>query len=287
MTGVEINQIYSQQIGQTYSGIEDIPKKNRRFKKALINAIEEKYRNLNEQREFDEIKVALGTRVYQLTTNEIPLYNNSEIGHVLAIKAKYKRAIPGLTIKDITNTSPIVLELFTPNNIRTGDTILLENVLGNTAANGEFLAIVKNRFKIELYTANGPTQGSGQFVQSPLTKISRVFYNYCQFLKSDEKISSFKGATEDYPLYTIQENAIYLYPYAQGSIVPMESTVDYLASASQYLYFDLSDAFTDYSTAYPDKFIYHVIDLAAKDFDITFRDYQNSQATDQQIMLNP
>ena len=54
MTGVEINQIYSQQIGQTYSGIEDIPKKNRRFKKALINAIEEKYRNLNEQREFEE-----------------------------------------------------------------------------------------------------------------------------------------------------------------------------------------------------------------------------------------
>ena len=56
MTGVEINQIYSQQIGQTYSGLEDITKKNRRFKKALINAIEEKYRNLNEQREFDAVE---------------------------------------------------------------------------------------------------------------------------------------------------------------------------------------------------------------------------------------
>lgn len=285
MTGVEINQIYSQQIGQTYSGIEDIPKKNRRFKKALVNAIEEKYRNLNEQREFDELRTIISSGVYPLTTNEIPLYNLSAIGHVLSIKAKYKRIIPGLTIKDITNTSPIVLELFTPNNIRTGDTIKLENVLGNTAANNEFLAIVKNRYKIELYTDNGPTSGNGQFVQSPLTKISRVFYNYCQFLKSDEKISSFKGATEDYPLYEIRDNAIYLHPFSQGSVVPMEATVDYISAL--YLEFDLSDGVTDYSNAYPPKFIYHVIDLAAKDFNVTFRDYQNAQATDQQIMLNP
>jgi hypothetical protein len=190
-----------------------------------------------------------------------------------------------LTIKDITNTSPIVLDLFTPNNIRTGDTILLENVQGNTAANGEFTAIVKNRFKIELYTANGPTTGNGQFVQSPLTKISRVFYNYCQFLKSDEKISSFKGATEDYPLYEIRDGGVYFYPYAQGSIAPSKITIDQINTVT--LEFDLADNTTNYSATYPDKFIYHVIDLAAKDFDITFRDYQNSQATDQQIMLNP
>jgi hypothetical protein len=284
MTGVEINQIYSQQIGQTYSGLEDITKKNRRFKKALINAIEEKYRNLNEQREFDEIAFLIredkaimnGSNMVDLVT-----YN---IGHVLSIKAKYKRTIPGLTIKNITNASPIVVELFTPNNIRTGDQILLENVVGNTAANGQFTAVVKNRFKIELYTNNGPTTGNGQFVQSPLTTISRVFYNYCQFLKSDEKISSFKGATEDYPLYSIAFNALNIFPY-EGTIVPEEVTFDYIAR--NVAYFDLDDSTEDYTATYPAKFIYHVIDLAAKDFDITFRDYQNSQATDQQIMLNP
>jgi hypothetical protein len=284
MTGVEINQIYSQQIGQTYSGIEDIPKKNRRFKKALINAIEEKYRNLNEQREFDEIRSLISSQELTPTNNYIDFVINNT-AHVLAVKAKYKRTIPGLTIKDITNTSPIVLDLFTPNNIRTGDTILLENVQGNTAANGEFTAIVKNRFKIELYTANGPTTGNGKFVQSPLTKISRVFYNYCQFLKSDEKISSFKGATEDYPLYEIRDGGIYFYPYAQGSIAPSKITIDQINTVT--LEFDLADNSINYSATYPDKFIYHVIDLAAKDFDITFRDYQNSQATDQQILLNP
>jgi hypothetical protein len=284
MTGVEINQIYSQQIGQTYSGIEDITKKNRRFKKALINAIEEKYRNLNEQREFDELRNLISSQELTPTNNYID-FNTSNTSHVLAVKAKYKRTIPGLTIRDITNASPIVLDLFTPNNIRTGDTILLENVQGNTAANGEFTAIVKNRFKIELYTANGPTAGNGQFVQSPLTTISRVFYNYCQFLKSDEKISSFKGATEDFPLYEIRDGAIYFYPYAQGSIVPSKITIDQINTVT--IDFDLSDDTINYSLTYPDKFIYHVINLAAKDFDITFRDYQNSQATDQQILLNP
>jgi hypothetical protein len=284
MTGVEINQIYSQQIGQTYSGIEDIAKKNRRFKKALINAIEEKYRNLNEQREFDEIRSLISTQEFTPTNNYVD-FSASNTAHVLSVKAKYKRIIPGLTIKDITNTSPIVLDLFTPNNIRTGDTIMLENVLGNTAANGEFLAIVKNRYKIELYTANGPTAGNGQFVQSPLTTISRVFYNYCQFLKSDEKISSFKGATEDYPLYEISNNKIVFYPYAQGSIAPSKVTIDQISNAT--VFFDLNDNTIDYSVTYPDKFIYHVIDTAAKDFNVTFRDYQNAQATDQQIMLNP
>ena len=285
MTGVEINQMFSQQIGQTYSGVEDIAKKNRRFKKALINAIEEKYRNLNEQREFDELRDVIKTNVQVvLVNNGIDIVLN-DISHVLAIKVKYKKPIPSLVIKDITNTSPITLDLFTPNNIRTGDVLLLENVVGNQAANGEYNAVTKNRFKIDLYTNNGPTTGSGQFVQSPSTRISRVYYNYCQFLKSDEKISAFKQATEDYPLYEISFNEIKVYPYVSGSVVPLQATVDYISRTVTY--FDLSDPVTDYTGIYPEKFIYHVIDMAAKDFDISFRDYQNSQATDQQIMLNP
>lgn len=285
MTGVEINQIFSQQIGQTYSGVEDIAKKNRRFKKALINAIEEKYRNLNEQREYDELRDVIKTNVVAtLVNNTINIILN-DISHVLAIKVKYKKPITGLVIKDITNTSPITLNLFTPNNIRTGDVLLLENVVGNLSANGEYNAITKNRFKIDLYTNNGPTSGNGQFVQSPTTTISRVYYNYCQFLKSDEKISSFKQATEDYPLYEISFNEIKVYPYVPGTIVPIQATVDYISRTVTY--FDLSDPVTDYTNIYPEKFIYHVVDLAAKDFDISFRDYQNSQATDQQIMLNP
>ena len=285
MTGVEINQIYSQQIGQNYSGLEDIAKKNRRFKKALINAIEEKYRNLNEQREFDEIGYLINTDVTITPSGNTIDMPSNDILHILAIKAKYKRIIPGLTIKNITNASPIVIELFTPNNIRTGDQILLANVQGNTAANGQFTAIVKNRFKIELYTNNGPTAGNGQFVQSPLTTISRVFYNYCQFIKSDEKISSFKSGTEDYPVYQIGFRSVVLYPYTQGSIVPQQVTLDFISS--NIAYFDLADSSNDLEIFYPEKFIYHVIDLAAKDFDITFRDYNNSQATDQQILFNP
>jgi hypothetical protein len=285
MTGVEINQIFSQQIGQTYSGVEDIAKKNRRFKKALINAIEEKYRNLNEQREYDELRDVIKTNVIaSLVNNSVDIVLN-DISHVLSIKAKYKKDITNLVIKDITNATPIVINLFTPNNIRSGDTLSISGVQGNQAANGEYTAIVNGRFKVGLYTANGPTTGNGQFVQSPNQKISRVFYNYCQFLKSDEKISSFKQATEDYPLYEVSFNELKVYPYTPGVVAPLQVTVDYISRTVTY--FDLNDNLTDYTGIYPEKFIYHVIDLAAKDFDISFRDYQNSQATDQQIMFNP
>lgn len=280
MTGVEINQVYSQQIGQTYSGIEDIAKKNRRFKKALINAIEEKYRNLNEQREFDEIKSVIKTeQEFTPVQNTIDISGN-DILHVLAIKAKYKKPIPGIIIKSITNTTPVVIETFGPTNIRTGDVLDIANVVGNISANGEYKATQKSLTKIALEASSG----SGPFTQSPNISISRVFYNYCQFLKSDEKISSFKIGTPDYPQYEIANEKIKLYPYVQGAIEPSKATIDYISRS--LVTFDLL-LNVDYSPIYTDKFIYHVIDIAAKDFNLTFRDYQASQGTDQQMLFNP
>jgi hypothetical protein len=80
-------------------------------------------------------------------------------------------------------------------------------------------------------------------------------------------------------------NELKVYPYTPGVVAPLQVTVDYISRTVTY--FDLNDNVTDYTGIYPEKFIYHVIDLATKDFDISFRDYQNSQATDQQIMFNP
>jgi hypothetical protein len=281
MTGVEINQVFSQQIGQTYSGIEDIAKKNRRFKKALINAIEEKYRNLNEQREFDEIKSVIKTeQEFTPAQNTIDISAN-DILHVLAIKAKYKKPIPAIIIKNFTNTTPIVVETFGPTNIRTGDVLDISNVVGNIAANGEYRITQKSLTK---FTLEG-SAGNGQFAQSTNITINRVFYNYCQFLKSDEKISSFKVGTPDYPQYEIANEKIKLYPYVQGAIEPTKATIDYISRT--LVTFELDNNIIDYSTTYTDKFIYHVIDIAAKDFNLTFRDYPASQGTDQQMLINP
>jgi hypothetical protein len=280
MTGVEINQVFSQQIGQTYSGVEDIAKKNRRFKKALINAIEENYRNLNEQREFDELKSVIKTeQEFTPVQNTIDISGN-DILHVLAIKAKYKKPIPGIIIKNITNTTPVVIETFGPTNIRTGDVLDIANVVGNISANGEYTVTQKSLTKFTLEAS----AGSGPFAQSPRIVINRVFYNYCQFLKSDEKISSFKVGTPDYPQYEIANEKIKLYPYVQGAIEPVKATIDYISRS--LVTFDLA-LNIDYSPIYTDKFIYHVIDLAAKDFSLTFRDYPASQGADQQILLNP
>lgn len=299
MTGIEIDLIYQQQIGQTYSGIEDPIKRNRRFRKALINAIEGKYRALNEEREFDELRSVIKTEVEfvfpDLDLNMLPMFQNN-IAHVLSIKATYRDSIDGQIIKTFTQTTPVVMELFTYSSIRDKEKLVITNAYGILPTPSVDVYVkAKNRFKFELYAdpyfPDNPIAPLGAFApsQAQPVKIERVKSNYCQMIRSDEKISSVSSATKDYPRYEIQEGSgafgsIKIYPYDQVTAVCEKVTVDYIRSDIEYI--DITSQ-TDYSQFYSEKFQYHVIDLACKDFDLSFKDYNSAQAQEQQIIINP
>ena len=290
MTGQEINKLFEQQIGQTYSGIEDLAKKQRRFDRALIDAIEDKYGKYALDQQYEELSSFIKTEepLAITSSNQVSLITN-KINHILSVRAKYYTVLEDTVIIDVSNTTPIVVELFNPNNIRKGDRLKISGIAGNAAANGELYVIPLNRFKFALYATPGtsnPIAGTGTYVPSPGVSISKVSYNYCQLIKADEKISAWKQATKRFPLYEYSETVAKFYPNDGSAGFPAEVTMNYVTADVRYIILDDTTGF-DYTTIYPEKFIYNVISFAAKSFDLSFRDYTAAQAANQDIMTNP
>jgi hypothetical protein len=287
MTGQEINRLFEQQIGQTYSGIEDIAKKNRRFQRALIDAIEDKYGKYSIDQQYEELATFIRTEVpFIPTVNTVSLTTNF-INHVLSAKAKYLKQIEDMVMVDASNSTPIIIETFNATNIRRGDKIKITGIQGNVAANGEFYVLPLNKFKFALYSSPGtanPVAGSGTYVQSFNVLFQRVYYNYCQMLKADEKANSWKGATVAFPLYEYSQDNIKFYPSNDTDGYPVEVSMNFVLS--NIVSIDLSDSF-DYLTIYPEKFIYNVINFAVRSFDLSFRDYSAAQVVQQDIQNNP
>jgi hypothetical protein len=288
MTGQEINNLYEQQIGQTYSGIEDIAKKNRRFQRALIDAIEDKYGKYSSDQQYEELATFIRTEVpFTPTVNKVSLTTNF-INHVLSAKAKYLKQIEDMVVVGASNSTPIVIETFNATNIRRGDIIKISGIQGNVAANGEYYVLPLNKFKFALYSSPGtanPVAGSGTYVQSFNVLFQRVYYNYCQMVKADEKINSWKRATVAFPLYEYSQDNIKFYPSNDTDGYPVEVSMNFVLS--NVVTIDLSDGVTDYLLTYPEKFIYNVINFAARSFDLSFRDYTAAQVVQQDIQINP
>jgi len=288
MTGQEINRLFEQQIGQTYSGIEDIAKKNRRFQRALIDAIEDKYGKYSSDQQYEELATFIRTEVpFTPSVNIVSLTTNS-INHILSAKAKYLKQIEDMVVVGASNSTPIVIETFNATNIRRGDIIKISGIQGNVAANGEFYVLPLNKFKFALYSTPGtanPVAGSGTYVQSFNVLFQRVYYNYCQMVKADEKINSWKRATVAFPLYEYSEQFAKFYPSNDTEGYPVEVTMNFVLS--NVVYFDLADNQIDYLLTYPEKFIYNVINFAARSFDLSFKDYTAAQVVQQDIQINP
>jgi len=283
MTGQEINRLFEQQIGQTYSGIEDIAKKNRRFRRALIDAIEDKYGKYSSDQQYEELATFIKTEEPFTPSGNIVSLTNGQINHILSAKAKYLKQIDDMVVVDASNSTPIIIETFNATNIRRGDKIKITGIQGNVAANGEFYVLPLNKFKFALYSSPGtsnPVAGSGTYVQSFNVLFERVYYNYCQMIKADEKINSWKQATIAFPLYEYSETFAKFYPEN-----PIEVSMNYVTSDIQYILLD--NTIIDYLQFYPEKFIYNIINFAARSFDLSFRDYTAAQVVQQDIQINP
>jgi hypothetical protein len=253
----------------------------------LIDAIEDKYGKYSIDQQYEELATFIRTEVpFIPTVNTVSLTTNF-INHVLSAKAKYLKQIEDMVMVDASNSTPIIIETFNATNIRRGDKIKITGIQGNVAANGEFYVLPLNKFKFALYSSPGtanPVAGSGAYVQSLNVLFQRVYYNYCQMLKADEKANSWKGATVTFPLYEYSQDNIKFYPSNDTDGYPVEVSMNFVLS--NIVPIDLTDSF-DYLTIYPEKFIYNVINFAVRSFDLSFRDYSAAQVVQQDIQNNP
>jgi len=294
MTGVEINRIYEQQIGQPYSGIEDVPKKNRRFRRALINSIKLKYRGLNEHIEFTELKSVIKTDVsFTPSAGRVNLYDNS-IEYILAVAATYYKKVPGViqvvSVSLAPNSAPII-QFRNPLRLRTGSRIRITSMPG-TVPPGAIAEVYLKRvsvYKYGMYTDSSlttPFAAGGPFVSGSQIDIKEVAEAYCFEIKSDEKISTLKSPSEYYPAYQVSDEGIAIYPYSPAEgVIPVLAKIDYISRS--VVFFNLEDNVIEYLETYNEGFINHIIDEAAKSFHLDFKDYNAAGAQDREIMINP
>ena len=72
MTGINFNDDFSQKIDKSFSGFLDTTQRNSLFREALLLSIEDVYKNLDKQKDFDSINSIIRTnQVYKINNNKL------------------------------------------------------------------------------------------------------------------------------------------------------------------------------------------------------------------------
>ncbi len=227
------------------------------------------------------ITVASATGVYAANTGVVITSSTvSDYWHLLAIRCLFNTPLYGIAVEDATNRTPILITTNKRSIIRSGSQIVISGVAGNTAANGTFYAQVKNDFVIALYSdinLQVPVVGNGLYVSGGT--ISLVNNNIASPLTSKMKQGVLNIPTPQSPYFEIANTQIKIYPLTQTC---SSVTLDYIRIPSVVI--DVTDAVTDLTLYYPEKFLFGIVNEAADIFSQMTRDPELLQMsmTDQQ-----
>jgi len=83
---------------------------------------------------------------------------------------------PAMNVTDASNATPIVITTSTSHGLTTGDRVVVENVLGNTAANGEWVITVLGATTFEL----DDSAGNGAYTSGGNVRTWGAYYRWVQ-----------------------------------------------------------------------------------------------------------
>lgn len=272
MTGQEFSNILDLRIDKAYSAFLTNTEKNRLAKEALIKQVQLIYKNLQTQDERDKIYSLIKSNQIFVPVNDKIFLNSSGIPNIpdymdlFTVKAKFTDSIIGLTVKDASNTSPIVIKVSGQNNLRSQEQITFAGINGNFAANGTFFIKQISSFKVALYSDSNltiPVSGNGTYINGGI--IGRVFYKYCLQLTAQRKIDPYSAATVRVPRFEIADKSIKIYPSGCQEI-----TVDYLKNPD--IFIDVTNNSIDLEKTYQINFLYDIANETANLFAQAFKD---------------
>lgn len=166
MTGQYISDLFDAK--KTYKGFLSTNKKNTLFREALILSIEDVYKNLQTQSNYDAI-------LKVIKTNQIFSVNNNRI------------YCAPLDIINITHPSDFSLTTALPHNMKVGDSFTIANVAGfTTTVNGvQVVTLITNDFTFQFaatFTGGTYAANTGQITTHSLSGISKIITDYNHLL---------------------------------------------------------------------------------------------------------
>ena len=120
MTGIKFNDQFDEKIDKAFSGFLDTTQRNNLFREALLLSIEDVYKNMERQKEFDAINSVI-------RTNQVFKLNNNRI---------YTKPVPVILV---TIGVPTGITTSLPHNLLTGDQVFFTEIAGTVSGiNGDF-----------------------------------------------------------------------------------------------------------------------------------------------------
>lgn len=231
---------------------------------------------------FDTTYVGAGT---YLANSATITYSNmiKDYWHVLSIRPYFEKQIYNLSITNATNATPIVLTVNQYSQLRTGDNIVISGVGGNTNANGTRYIKVLNNYKIALYSdadLQVPIAGNANYTSGGI--ISKTYWNDAKSYLPRTKISVLNTPTPDKPRFENAERYIKIYPL---NVTCSKIEIDYVRQPD--IFINVADNVMDLTAYYPEKFLFHLTDVAAQMFAMPTRDPELNRMSSQQMQENP
>src|SRR3990167_5882496 len=123
MTGIKFNDQFDEKIDKAFSGFLDTTQRNNLFREALLLSIEDVYKNLESQKEFDAINSIIRTnQVYNLNNNKL---------YVMPVPI----ALIAIGVETFIKTT-------IPHNLITGDQVLFTEIKGTISVINDIFLIV-------------------------------------------------------------------------------------------------------------------------------------------------
>lgn len=164
MTGFELGRIFDTRISHSFTGFLDATKKNRIFKEALVELIEDKYAAPQRQEIADDLS-------FLITTGKTLVPINNQF---------FLTPLQVTTVTFVTTT--ITVNTYLPHGLSNGDTVTVAGVSGFTTnnPNGTFVinTVTSNSFK---YTAGSAPTGA-HTANTGKVSFTRMLTNYGHML---------------------------------------------------------------------------------------------------------
>lgn len=285
MTGQEFDKLFDLKTDNAYSAYLDTAKRTRLYRIALYEAIEQKYQSGDKQKIYDELFGIIKTEEPSTTITS----NEAEINdylHLLALKTRFTKTVG--TISAVTNPNTITI---TGSQLRTGMKVVISGATGSSGLNGDSYIKKVGINKYKLYTNKAldiERTVTGTYNTNTGT-LKIVYEKWGKPLFSDRKFSPYSEATIQNPYY---EEAVGLSGQKVFKIYPADEAAnltevyfDFIANPT--LFIDPTDNTDVLTDAYNEKFLYYVLDTAAKLFAGPTRDQVLYQLQTKEIIDNP
>lgn len=274
MTGAQFYTLLQQKIDKAYSAYIDTTKADRIIEDTIYRLCERVYRDLDSQKEYDELWSLLIKDEVKSVSN--PYFDLTGLDrtymHLFRVACTYNTLLGALT--RVTTGSGPYSTVFSSSGhtVRVGDQIKVLSVTGTVTATTKLSFTVSSASTID---------------PSAAVYLVRTFEATPYF--SDRKRDVYHTPTIFYPKYQLQNRingannnkALYLFPQPDAIII------DYFAQPTTTNGHIFVSTGSTQITAYTEKFLYRLADECVMTYAGQVRDLEQRQNAAQDIALNP